>query len=78
MARRAKRVAMVKILILPSSPPRLAARRRFLITWTVAIEMACCLIFSYGAMGYMNLLGVPGVKMCSLNAMVPFIIAGVR
>ncbi|GMH70128.1 hypothetical protein TL16_g05332 [Triparma laevis f. inornata] len=50
---------------------------RFLITWTVAIEMACCLIFSYGAMGYMNLLGVPGVKVCSLNAMVPFIIAGV-
>ncbi|GMH91791.1 hypothetical protein TrST_g1853 [Triparma strigata] len=44
---------------------------RFLLTWTVAIEIACCLIFSYGVLGYM------GVRVSSLNAIVPFVIAGV-
>jgi len=44
---------------------------RFLVTWAVLVEILFCLIFAFGMLGYC------GFIMSSLNAMVPFIVAGV-
>jgi predicted RND superfamily exporter protein len=44
---------------------------RFLITWMVLVEILFCLLFAFGMLGYC------GFIMSSLNAMVPFIVAGV-
>jgi predicted RND superfamily exporter protein len=56
---------------------------RFLVTWVVLIELTLCLVFSFGLMGYLQYFGNPlfsvdgTYTMSSLNAMVPFVLAGV-
>ena len=45
--------------------------KRFWVAWAVAFEILFCLVFSFGCLGYV------GAVVSSLNAMVPFIIAGV-
>ncbi|GMH56411.1 hypothetical protein TrRE_jg10484 [Triparma retinervis] len=44
---------------------------RFLVTWAVLVEILFCLVFAFGMLGHC------GFMMTNLNAMCPFIVAGV-
>jgi hypothetical protein len=51
---------------------------RFLITWVVLLEMGFCMVFGFGWLGYNRLWSTTNTYvLSSLNAMIPFVIAGV-
>jgi len=50
---------------------------RFLVSWVVLLEMVCCLTFAFGVLGYFCEFGDRPYVISSLNAMIPFVLAGV-